>query len=67
MKDALAAADAFRIDDPSSCAVAQSWANIHKTIFLHGHTQITFSNTMLLPSAATQDISSYTPPVIQPK
>ena len=39
MEAALAAADAFRIDD-ASCAVTQFWANIHETGFLHGHTQI---------------------------
>ena len=37
MEAALAAADAFRIDD-ASCAVVQFWANIHETGFLHGHT-----------------------------
>ena len=39
MEAALAAADAFRIDD-ASCAVTQFWANIHETGFLHGHTHI---------------------------
>ena len=39
MEAALAAADAFRIDD-ASCAVTQIWANIHETVFLHGHTHI---------------------------
>jgi len=32
MEAALAAADAFRIDD-ASCAVTQFWANIHETGF----------------------------------
>ena len=39
MEAALAAADAFRIDD-ASCAVTQFWANIHETVFLHGYTHI---------------------------
>ncbi len=32
MEAALAAADAFRMDD-ASCAVIQFWANIHETGF----------------------------------
>ena len=39
MEAALAAADAFRIDD-ASCAVTQFWANLHETGFLHGHTYL---------------------------
>ena len=37
MEAALAAADAFRIDD-ASCAVTQFCPNIHETGFLHEHT-----------------------------
>ena len=48
MEAALAAADAFCIDD-ASCAVTQIWANIHETCFLHGHTHIGLGHLQITP------------------
>ena len=57
METALAAADAFRIDD-ASCAANQFWANIHETGFLHGHTHIIiYIYTSHTPGGTTVDIS----------
>ena len=57
MEAALAAADAFRIDD-ASCAVTQFWTIIHEPGFAWTHTYICISTSIFISISMFINLSS---------